>query len=487
MNGQQIGLSRRGFIGSALATGVACAFGAASGRPRLCFGVMSDMHITDGASCAAVIRTLRHFRERDVDAVVFAGDMIDNGLLGELELFARAWFDVFPKGLGRDGRPVEMLSVLGNHDLQRWTKEWADEIKMPWDRVLREDLDRPGRLEAEWLRLFGRPLEPLWMKSVNGVRFVGSNYQYRSDRQRRTAPAGGEEMPAFLERNRATLEKDDVFFFVQHMHPKGTCSAPWAWGQDDGTATEILKTFPNAIALTGHSHTPLNDERTLWRGSFTSVGTAAIGFLIPFGGRENSEIDGLKDSGDQLLPRLRPSDGKHALVCRVETGRVVFERWDAQNGLPLAEDWVVPIPARADSFADRAARAAVPAFAAGAAIRTKTAEVCDRRGNRKRARIAVFPNACSPRAFDYEVQVEVTEADVCSVRRTKRVYSEGFYRAEKADVPEVSCPFAEEDFPAPNGGKPGEQPSGRRWRFVVRPCDSFGNRGSAIFTAWFDA
>ena len=483
-------MTRRTFIGSALATGFAA--WARTGVPapaaqRLVFGVMSDMHITDERSCEAVVRGLRLFREQDVGAVVFAGDMIDNGLLGELELFAKAWFEVFPKGLGRDGRKVELLAVLGNHDLQRWTRDWADEIGMPWDRVLREDLDRPGRLAAEWQRLFGEPLEPLWMKSVGGVRFVGSDYQYRSDRQRRTAPAGGEEMPQFLERNRSTLAGDEFFFFVQHMHPKGTCSAPWAWGQDDGTATEILKTFPNAIALSGHSHTPLNDERTLWRGAFTSVGTGALGFLIPFGGRENSEIDGLKDPGDQLLPRLRPADGKHAMICRVEADRVVFERWDIENGLPLADDWVVPIPARAEAYGDRAARAKAPVFAGDAKIEVRTAVVRDRRGNERKARIAVFPNACEPRAFDYEVRLEVQEADVLMVRRTKRVYSEGFYRAEKADVPTVSCPFAEEEFPAPDSGRPGERPVGRRWRFTVRPCDSFGNRGPAILSGWFDS
>ena len=485
-------MTRRTFIGSALATGFAAWARTgvpAPAAPRLRFGVMSDMHITDAASCTAVAKALRYFRERDVGAVVFAGDMIDNGLVGELELFAKTWFDVFPDGCGRDGRKVELLAVLGNHDLQRWTKEWADEIGMPWDRVLREDLDRPGCFAAEWKRLFGSAYEPLWTKSVGGVRFVGSSYQYRADHQRRTAPAGEEEMPQFLERHRAELAKDELFFFIQHMHPQGTCSAPWTWGQDDGTATEILRTFPNAIALSGHSHTPLNDERTLWQGAFTSVGTGAMGFLIPFGGRENSEIDGAPDTGDQLLPRLRPADGKHAMLVSVFDDRIAFERRDFMYDLPLGDDWVVPLPlGDAPCAAERrAAKARAPQFAAGVKPDVSFGRVKSRTGVESDGLTVSFPNVFAAdggtRAFDFEVALEERETDVVQIRKTKRVYSSGYYRGEAADEKTVRCPFLLSDLPAANGSKL-DASRGRAYRFVVRPCDSFGNRGRPVFTEW---
>lgn len=459
---------------------------AAAERPRLVFGIISDMHIVDRATAGDTVRALRYFRNRNVDAVVMAGDMIDNGLSGELENLAEAWFSVFPGGKGPDGRKVELLAVLGNHDLQYWCREWADEIKMPWSRVLAEDLDSGDRLKSEWKRLFGCEYEPLWKKRVNGVCFVGSSYQYRSDRQRRTAPVGGMDLPEFLAANSSELAKEDVFFFVQHMHPKGTCSAPWTWGQDDGTATEALRRFPNAIALSGHSHTPLNDERTLWRGEFTSVGTAALKFLIPFGGRENSEIDGAADTGDQLMPRLRPEDGKHGMVCRVYRDRVVFERRDFANSLLLGDDWTVPVPGKADSFSARAARSVPPEFAAGAEISIATGSAANRKGERTEAVFVSFPNVLSSgsraRAFDFEIQLQEMDVDAVKVRRTKRVYSAGYYKGEAADEKTVTCPFAVSDLPAPNGKL--DPTRGRRWRFAVRPCDCFGNKGKAICTKW---
>ena len=477
-------VSRRGFLGGAMAAAAMPVL--AAEKPRLVFGILSDMHIVDAQSAKETVHALEYFRSQNVDAVVFAGDMIDNGLSGELDLFAKAWFEVFPGGKDALGRKVELLAVLGNHDLQYWNREWADEIKMPWERVLAENLDSGERLRREWKRLFGCEYEPLWKRRINGVCFVGSSWQYRKDRQRRTAGAGGMELPEYLAAHKGELAREDVFFFVQHMHPKGTCSAPWTWGQDDGTATEALKAFPNAVAISGHSHTPLNDERTLWRGEFTSVGTAGLRFLIPFGGRENSEIDGAVDTGDQLMPRLRPDDGKHGMVCRVYRSRITFERRDFANDLPLGEDWVVPIPAKADSFAARAGRSSAPQFASSARIGVVKGKAVSRKGVQTDALFVSFPNVFAAggraRAFDFEVQLEEMDVDAVKVRRTKRVYSAGFYKGEAADEKTVVCPFAVSDLPAVNGKL--DPLRGRRYRLSVRPCDSFGNKGKPIFTDW---
>jgi hypothetical protein len=66
------------------------------------------------------------------------------------------------------------------------------------------------------------------------------------------------------------------FFYVQHPHLKDTCYGPWAWGHDAGITTKTLSAYPNAIAFSGHSHYSLTDERTIWQGAFTSVGTGSF-------------------------------------------------------------------------------------------------------------------------------------------------------------------------------------------------------------------
>jgi hypothetical protein len=89
------------------------------------------------------------------------------------------------------------------------------------------------------------------------------------------------------------------------------------------------------------------------------------------------------------------------------------------------------------------------------------------------------------RAFDFEVQLEEMDVDAVKVRRTKRVYSSGYYRGEAADEKMVTCPFALSDLPMANGKL--DPARGRHYRFAVRPCDSFGNKGKPIFTEWLSA
>ena len=186
------------------------------------------------------------------------------------------------------------------------------------------------------------------------------------------------------------------------------------------------------------------------------------------------------------MPRLRPYDGKHGMVCRVYRDRIAFERRDFANGLSLGADWIVPVPAKADSFADRAARSSAPQFASGARVKVTEGRAVNRRGASVEALFVSFPNVFAAegraRAFDFEVQLEEMDVDAVKVRRTKRVYSAGYYRGEAADEKTVVCPFAVSDLPVPNGRL--DPLRGRRYRFSVRPCDSFGNKGSPIFTEW---
>ena len=94
-------VTRRGFVGGALAFGTCGAFGAVSpavgAAPRLRFGVMSDVHIGGKPDAAArAEKVLRWFAAKDVDAVLCPGDIAHSGLISELEAFADAWHRVFP-------------------------------------------------------------------------------------------------------------------------------------------------------------------------------------------------------------------------------------------------------------------------------------------------------------------------------------------------------------------------------------------------------
>ena len=61
-------VSRRGFLGGAVAAVAMPSF--AAERPRLVFGILSDMHIVDAQSAKETVHALEYFRSQNVDAVV---------------------------------------------------------------------------------------------------------------------------------------------------------------------------------------------------------------------------------------------------------------------------------------------------------------------------------------------------------------------------------------------------------------------------------
>ena len=93
-------VSRRGFVGGALAFGAFGAFGASGAEPRLKFGVMSDVHIGSKPDAEATAeKALRWFASENVDAVLCPGDIAHSGLIQELE---KHRMHVEAKSAGRD-------------------------------------------------------------------------------------------------------------------------------------------------------------------------------------------------------------------------------------------------------------------------------------------------------------------------------------------------------------------------------------------------
>lgn len=485
-------LSRSAAFAAALGfsgLGAAKAVGLARGAAKLRFGVVSDVHLSaagvksSGCGDTTLLeKAFRHFRDRDADAVMIAGDMADWGLIEQLELVAQTWNKVFPGDKGRNGKHVEKLFVYGNHDRDGqygYQKRYQlpESLFAPERRISSD----PGGV---WTRVFGEPWEPVMIKDVKGYKFVLC--------QELEYPGKG-AYADFLERHRAELEGAKPFFYTQHYHPRGTTCAPWTWGQDSGHSTKALVKFPNAVAFSGHSHVPLADDRVIWQGGFTSVGTASLRYLIPLGGRENSSPFGAKDLQKKQMAPLGGMPGQHGEFVTVYDDCITIERRDFTHDLPVGADWVVPLAYDGSlAFATRAAKAEVPQFAADAKVSISEGKGPDHAKRETDQVTVTFPNVRNGvRAYDFEVVVEAIDVDVEKVWMTKRVYSPGFFRAPSKDAPIVSCVFAKSELPPaylPGWGKgvklAGQ--SGMKYRFAVRPCNCWGKKGNAIYTDWHE-
>ena len=407
-------VSRRFFIGglaSAFAAGpnriFAAADGAASGRPALSFGLLSDVHVCLAKGGEALRKaynteTLEQafawFRDNGADAVVIAGDMAHSGLAGELKALADAWFKVFPGDKAPDGRRVERVFVFGNHD-------WSSPGRAK--DVYEDEATRNANLLVAdprkwWREIFHEEWTPFFEKEVNGYPFIGAHWRNGGCNGWSEAFTMG--MKEFYAARKTPFDPSKPFFHVQHPHPRRTVHGNGVWGQDDGISSEILSAHPNAIAFSGHSHTSLTDERAIWQGEFTSVGCASLrnvslgtpGVLSVPGGLENARTPRGKDFETQdALKAMEIPDRmncRQGQFVRVWPDRVVFSRREFVTGVPLGDDLVMPLPAaerKPFAFGPRLAKTVAPEFPEGAklAVRRKTGSL---RGQKKKSKVELW-------------------------------------------------------------------------------------------------
>ena len=459
-------------------------------RPNLKIGVLSDIHLhplsVSPSKRDIFEKALLYCRDQGVDGVLIPGDLITDGETEAMELVAETWFKVFPGDRGADGRPVARLFLLGNHDCAGKYMRMAElkgrladpKVKAEWFC-----LDRA----RHWERLFHEKYEPIFYKEVKGYRFILRNW---------IAPHLGDKdtLLEFIAAHGAELRGDKPFFFAQHPHPKGTCcqswtdngGKPWIDCSDDGRSTEILSRFPNCIALSGHSHTTLTDEHTIWQGAFTSVGCSCLGgYAFMFPGRENGQAhDDFKQITPRpmTMPKLAFTASKQGMMMEVYDDRIVFHRREFNTGLSLGADWVVPLPSpgtRPYAFAPRREAAAVhpPQFLPGAKVKVEEKRLPDRAGEKKDMAVVTFPSIPSRdgamRAFDFAVRAETRIGDCTRTLVEKRVYSPGMLRPEALDKDDASCTFAKEELAL-----------NRDVRFIVTPLDCWGNCGKPISSDW---
>ena len=412
------GSTRRSFLKGAFAAAGVGAFGRmdwlaaraaglAQGEVKLRFGVLSDVHIKTSAEVPVFKRALEYFRSQAVDAVMICGDIADGGKIAELQLAADAWYEVFPGNKLPGGATVEKLIVSGNHD---WgvgqtssTALLRTDFAKNWKDIWQED-----------------SYSKVWQKTVKGYTFIGNNWDCTSMAESPTSHVvtAYDDLPDYLTEHASELTGTKPFFYVQHVHEKGTCFGKRAWGEDTGQTTTALSNFPNAVAISGHSHLSLTDERTLWHGAFTAVNAGSLAYT----GLDDAEL--AADSGafeyengysgdSKTMAQYARQDGKQGMLVTVYDDAIVYHRREfaGAESRVLGEDWVQALPAADHAtdydYATRAAAFAAPEFPAGARVTGVGCAATTRKGLSASAMRYEFPAANAGggyRPHSYEIK-----------------------------------------------------------------------------------
>ena len=436
----------------------------ASENPNLKVGILSDIHVSNEKSKETFIKALDYFRNNDVDAVMIAGDLVEMGMDSELQMVADAWYEVFPKDKGLKGKKITKLFITGNHDIRGHTyktvkKHFTDE------EILQHNIS--DQKEALWKKLFKEEYQPIYIKEINGYTFIGANFV-----NVKNIPG----LESFLASHKDQIPADRPIFYFQHVNPAGTRISD-SNSKDDGKSTELLKQFPNLICFSGHSHTSLTDERSIWQGEFTSVGTASLKYTtLVSDGHENGALP--KGQNSQMV-RINHNEAGHGMIMSVYDDRVELLRHEIKGDEDLGT-WIIPLDTedRPYSFEKRAEEVPAPEFDSKASVRISMKENGkDRLKNPVKQLNVFFPGIASsgsrPRAFHFEVCVETMQEGSPAVVLTKKVFSRGAHLGELADNETKShCTFAISELPA-----------GIPIRFAVYPMNCFNRKGRPIYSS----
>ena len=271
--------------------------------PVMRFVATSDTHIqtlgdTGSRRLSAMIKTAYAVSEADadyknLDAIVFSGDITDNGYRDSFYAFTAITDNEIREG-------TERLAVVSKaHDSYTF-----------YNNSLKVFTSMTGQ-ETDFHRVIG------------GFHFIGVS---RSD----TLKHYTDKQVKWLDENIAAAVEADpekpVFVF-QHEHVKDTVygsSKTDGWGLDD--FTEVLEKYPQVVHISGHSHFPANDPRAVWQGSFTAINDGGLAYYELAVDGKNGQFPEDKDRMTQALIIEVDADNRVLVkVLDVDAGKIMRE------------------------------------------------------------------------------------------------------------------------------------------------------------------
>ena len=337
--------SRREFLRGAACAGVATAAATgthgAAGRgrqPLLRIAVMSDIQgypYPEDAGMRNLERALDVLAPLKPDVVVNDGDINDSGRDADAVAWYKARCDA---RLGR----LPHVACMGNHEIAFMPPEM-------------EPIRTPSACLRDFNAVFGYGAdERVVRRTICGFDFIALSLS-------RIEGYTDDEIGELKSALDAAVARDATrpVFVVTHYHPFGTVNN--SDNEMQGLALRrLLDSYPQAVSISGHTHNPLQDPRSIWQGKFTAVDTSTL----CYGCIENNPPAANQISC--LVPYGHEAVG--FMMAEVYDDGIVFRRFSARDRREIEPDnpWMVPWPHRPESprygFDRRRAATSTPQF-----------------------------------------------------------------------------------------------------------------------------
>ena len=327
---------------STTAGGILLAENRQADEPILRIAVMSDIQghpYAEDAGMRNLERALDVFAPLKPDIVLNNGDINDTGR----DTYAVAYYKA--RCDARLGK-IPHIACMGNHEI--------DFIPAELRKIRSIDTIR-----TEFNSVFGyAPNERLVHRVVRGYDFIALSLSTSScytedeiDMLKGAIEKGVNRDPA------------KPVFIITHYHPKDTVND--SSNEKHGEMLRrLFNSYPQIVSISGHTHNPLQDPRSIWQGEFTAIDTSTLCYgCIAMKPPANNQIS-------CLIPYGHESVG--CIFIEVYADRLVFRRFSVRDRREIEPQspWTVPWPHVRDSapylFATRKASEKAPQFVSGA-------------------------------------------------------------------------------------------------------------------------
>ncbi len=411
--------------------GILCGCAAIDEKPLLRVGIVSDNQAypypndwgTDNMS-----RALDMLAEKNIDTLLMVGDFAD---CGDPAVFDTHWRMIEEKFRGA---MPEVVACAGNHDF------WAGDI---------ETRDHQKLYEA-FCDGFKQSHANPYHAVIKGYHFIALSEDIRFDRD--------DFSPAMI----AALEKeiiaavadapDKPVFVLTHYPPENTMSGSHGASGQKGLAA-MFKKYPQVVSFSGHTHYPLEDERSIWQKEYTALSTSTLAYGC-MEERPHNSCNG-------ILPFAR--EVTQMMYMEIFSDRLVIRRYNVTDRREIKPErpWIVPLPfdpATAPYTSARAKSRTAPEF-------PERAKVLFRYDF---GFFYIIFDVAKHDDFVHFYRVKITDTASGEVVFDKRYVSD-FYRLERNRADRMFYRL------------PGELLTpGKTYRYEIYPEESFGKEGKPL-------
>jgi len=259
-----------------------------------------------------VYRALKVFKKYNVDIIIIAGDITNDGQIVNYLYFKEIYYSVF-----ENNKSPILISLMGNHDYNDRNYTKLGNQKKFYDFV---------------------NSYPYSHYIINNYHFIfWSNYFIRNDFSEKIEYAWVKSRIEYARKNKK--RPGDPNFVISHMPPlKTVYGSENIWGNRD--VYKILKDYPEVISISGHSHYSLRNIKSIWQGEFTAINIQSISYV---------DLDKFYTNCRQVRFESAKKDAM-GLIFYLNENNAVFDRIQFFNEEIMDERWNINFPIDVSKF-----------------------------------------------------------------------------------------------------------------------------------------